>query len=298
MERITIVTNSTTNSANKTSWRNVLPVHPAANLFPLMPAAELRELAEDIKANGLREPVTFIKGETGPVLLDGRNRLDALALLGRKIQINDSRIFEQLSADIDASAYVDSLNIRRRHLTAEQKRELIGKLLKATPEKSDRAIAAIAKVDNKTVAAVRAEKEATEEIPQLEKTTGKDGKSRPAKKKRRRKERREQEQRKQEEKYQQRLAAEDDAEKRAIALLVKHLDSEVLKEFSACMRQCSMMFSNESISTLERAAQEKVGKAPANEEVACPDCGGAGQVKIHNDDGLDIPACLRRTPPV
>ena len=46
------------------------------------------------------------------------------------------------------------LNIQRRHLTAEQKRDLIAKLLRANPERSDRATAKIAKVDNKTVAVV------------------------------------------------------------------------------------------------------------------------------------------------
>ena len=48
----------------------------------------------------------------------------------------------------------------------------------ADPSKSDRAIAGVAKVDNKTVGAVRKGLEVTEEIPQLESTTGKDGKKR------------------------------------------------------------------------------------------------------------------------
>jgi hypothetical protein len=33
----------------------------------------------------------------GPVLLDGRNRLDALALLGKEIVLDDPTIFEELS---------------------------------------------------------------------------------------------------------------------------------------------------------------------------------------------------------
>ena len=59
------------------SWRDVLPIHPAAELFPLMaetdPAA-LKELAEDIKKHGLRSPITLIKRDGKPLLLDGRNR--------------------------------------------------------------------------------------------------------------------------------------------------------------------------------------------------------------------------------
>ena len=55
---------------------------------------------------------------------------------------------------------------------------MIAKLLKVMPDKSNRQIAAIVDCDHKTVAAVRAELEATGEIPQLEKTIGKDGKAR------------------------------------------------------------------------------------------------------------------------
>jgi hypothetical protein len=41
------------------SWRDVLPIHPAAELFPLMSPGELRALGEDIKTNKLHEPVAL-----------------------------------------------------------------------------------------------------------------------------------------------------------------------------------------------------------------------------------------------
>jgi hypothetical protein len=44
--------NTTKNSEPK-GRRDHLPVHPAADLFPLMSEPELRELGEDIKKNGL-----------------------------------------------------------------------------------------------------------------------------------------------------------------------------------------------------------------------------------------------------
>src|SRR5262249_11798019 len=79
----------------------------------------------------------------------------------------------------DPWAYVVSANIHRRHLTAKQRRELIAALLKANPERSNRQTATLTKADHKTVGGVRRELEGTGEIPQLNKTTGQDGKARP-----------------------------------------------------------------------------------------------------------------------
>src|SRR5262249_46597016 len=69
-------------------------------------------------------------------------------------------------------------------LTAEQKRELLVKLVAAQPEKSDREIAKQAKVSHPTVAKARQEAEATGKALPVEKRVGKDGKARkqPAKK--------------------------------------------------------------------------------------------------------------------
>jgi hypothetical protein len=66
----------------------------------------------------------------------------------------------------DPASYVVSMNVARRHLTQEQKRELVAKLLVAHPDKSDRQIAETTKTDHKTVGKVRRAKEARGEIPQ------------------------------------------------------------------------------------------------------------------------------------
>ena len=44
------------------SWRDWLPIHPAAELFPPMSRDELKALGEDIKKNGLRSRVAVMKG--------------------------------------------------------------------------------------------------------------------------------------------------------------------------------------------------------------------------------------------
>ena len=61
-----------TQPAAVSSWRDHLKVHPAAALFPRMTEAELRELGEDIKRNGLRQKcVRLIVPHLGALLLDG-----------------------------------------------------------------------------------------------------------------------------------------------------------------------------------------------------------------------------------
>ena len=50
-----------------------LPVFEVADVFPMLGAEELQELADDIKANGLHEPLVVAELEDGWTLIDGRN---------------------------------------------------------------------------------------------------------------------------------------------------------------------------------------------------------------------------------
>jgi ParB-like nuclease domain len=185
------------------NWRDVLDIHPAAELFPLMsktdPAA-LKELAEDIKKHGLRSPIALISRNGKKLLIDGRNRLDALALAGFEV-IKNGKLNEDIfggkhgrgyyynaklcfdCTDAEITSLVISANIHRRHLSAEQKRKLIAELIKLHPEKSDRAHAADLKVDKNVVSRARKKVEATGAGAPVEKRTGRDGKARrmPAK---------------------------------------------------------------------------------------------------------------------
>ena len=164
------------------SWRDHLPVHPAADLFPLMSESELRELGEDIKKNGLLEqPMFYRDPELGIFVLDGRNRLDACELIGRETVYASGEPVGTIrdgSKSFDPFAFVVSKNIRRRHLTAEQRQELLITLIARKPELSNRQIAKKVGVTDKTIATARAKGEQLRRIPQLEKTTGADGKQR------------------------------------------------------------------------------------------------------------------------
>jgi ParB-like chromosome segregation protein Spo0J len=148
---------------------NEIPFHPLADIFPLMGGAEFDALVADIKAHGLRERIVIYEG----MILDGRNRYRACIIAGIKprecaIPINYK----------DPIGYVISANIHLRHLTAEQRRELIAKLIAAQPEKSDRAIAKQIKSSHPTVAKARREAEATGKALPVEKRVGADGKAR------------------------------------------------------------------------------------------------------------------------
>ena len=76
-----------------------------------MGKAELKQVAEDIKANGLREPIVLFDRK----ILDGRNRLLACELAGV-----EPRYEEFTGTHREAFAFAWSKNFARRHLTSSQ----------------------------------------------------------------------------------------------------------------------------------------------------------------------------------
>jgi len=88
-----------------------LEYHPAAGEFPLLDDGRMRDLAEDIKVHGQREPLRTCGG----MILDGRNRYLACRAAGIEPRI------EQLPDHVNPFAYVWSLNGQRRDLTQDQR---------------------------------------------------------------------------------------------------------------------------------------------------------------------------------
>jgi hypothetical protein len=150
-------------SATAPAQAHAYAFHPLAEIFPLIEG-------RDIKANGPHEPIRLLDDQ----ILDGRNRYRACIAAG------EEPVFVPYRGD-DPAAYVVSMNVARRHLTQEQKRELIAKLLEANPDRSDRRIAATTKTDHKTVGKVRRAKEARGEIPHVETKTDTTGRQQPSK---------------------------------------------------------------------------------------------------------------------
>jgi hypothetical protein len=85
--------------------------HPAAAVWPMLDEPDLRRLADDIKANGLRHPIVL---DTQGRVLDGRNRLAACRIAGV------GPTFETYDGD-DPVGYVLSANNERRHLSLPQR---------------------------------------------------------------------------------------------------------------------------------------------------------------------------------
>jgi hypothetical protein len=116
-----------------------IPVHPAAELYSVLGRDDLLRLGEDIKANGLRQPVVMFKESTKSttaVLLDGRNRIAAMELVGIEVVDRHGKLtvaheYRYGKVESPTTGQLDPLvvnpwtfalsqNAHRRHLTKAQ----------------------------------------------------------------------------------------------------------------------------------------------------------------------------------
>jgi hypothetical protein len=118
-----------------------IPVHPAADAFPMMEEEELEELAADIEVNGLQQPlvleVVMPNGRlTGEMfLIDGRNRREACQRAG---VVPDYVLLDGQ----DPVAYILSANINRRHITKGQRAMIMAKIY---PDRTPRGQSSVSK---------------------------------------------------------------------------------------------------------------------------------------------------------
>ncbi|MFW6300116.1 MAG: hypothetical protein ACOC20_04255 [Oceanicaulis sp.] len=93
--------------------------HPYADLFPWMEDKAYRDLVEDVRKNGVIEPIVMYEG----MILDGRNRYSAAREIGCDYP------FVEYQGD-DPLGFVIAKNLARRHLTESQRASVAARLAK------------------------------------------------------------------------------------------------------------------------------------------------------------------------
>ncbi len=148
-------------------------------LMPELSPEEYQALKADIAERGVLVAIEL--DETGAPL-DGHHRLRAWTeLRAEGVKVPDyPRVVRAGLSDADKRQLVRALNIARRHLSTEDRRSLIADAIRDDPAASDRRVAVALGVSHPTVAAVRAELEATGDVESLSTRTDTLGRTQPA----------------------------------------------------------------------------------------------------------------------
>jgi hypothetical protein len=147
---------------------------PVLNL-PKLPYDQFMALRDNIGINGVLVPILTDGGRPVCRIIDGGYRKAIADELGYECpEVVQAGLTEEEMRTLGRA-----LNLARRQLSAEQKRQVIADQLRETPDRSNRWIGKQLGVSHPTVASVRAEMEATGKVFQFDRTLGSDGKSRP-----------------------------------------------------------------------------------------------------------------------
>jgi hypothetical protein len=162
---------TTKKTARKIKYEPVLRLPP-------LPYDQFMALKDNIAVNGVLVPI-LVDGD-GPRrrIIDGNYRKAIADELGYECP----EVMQAGLSEEEKRTLARALNLARRQLTHEQKRQLVADQLRETPDRSNRWVGKQLGVHHATVASVRAEMEGTGQIDQLERTVGNDGKARPARK--------------------------------------------------------------------------------------------------------------------
>lgn len=145
-------------------------------VMPPLSDSDFESLKQDILERGVLVPVEY--DEDGNIL-DGHHRVQACEELGI---VDWPKFVRKGLNEAEKFTHARQLNIARRHLNQEQKRELIADQLKDTPSISNRAIASRLGVSHPTVANVRQELEDNGDVERFTTSTDTLGRNQPARK--------------------------------------------------------------------------------------------------------------------
>ncbi len=161
---------TTKKATRKVSYEPVLRLPP-------LPYDQFLALRDNIAVNGVLVPIIVDSNGPRRKIIDGNYRKAIADELGYECP----EIVQEGLTEDEKKTMARALNLARRQLTQEQKRQLVADQLRETPGRSNRWIAKQLGVHHATVAVVRSEMEGTGDLSSCERTVGEDGKARPAK---------------------------------------------------------------------------------------------------------------------
>jgi hypothetical protein len=140
--------------------------------LPALPYDQFLALRDNIAVHGVLVPI--LVDETSRII-DGNYR----KAIAQELGYDCPEIVHEGLGEDEKRTLARALNLARRQLNQEQKRQLVADQLHETPARSNRWVGKQLGVSHPTVASVRAEMEGTGKLFQFERTVGSDGKSRP-----------------------------------------------------------------------------------------------------------------------
>jgi hypothetical protein len=140
--------------------------------LPPLPYDQFLALRDNIAVNGVVVPIIVDSDGPRRKIIDGNYRQAIAVELG----YDCPEIVQQGLTEDEKRTMARALNLARRQLTQEQKRQLVADQLRETPDRSNRWVGKQLGVHHATVASVRGEMESVGQIIQPERRLGTDGK--------------------------------------------------------------------------------------------------------------------------
>ncbi len=124
--------------------------HGVVQPMPSLSDDEFNALQDDIAEHGVRSPIDVMHSDGRLVVLDGNHRAAIAQFHGLTVPVRLAAV-----TGVEAIEWAVRANMIRRHLTSRQRRAVIAAEIERDPNRSDRVIAQLCGVSDKTVAAVR-----------------------------------------------------------------------------------------------------------------------------------------------
>ena len=150
------------------------PTYSPVLKLPPLPPDQYEALRQHIAVHGVLVPILVDSDGTKRRIIDGNYRKK----IADELNYDCPEIVQSGLDEEEKKTLARALNLSRRQLGIEEKRQIIGDQLRETPERSSRWVAKMLGVDDKTVTSVRRDLQSTAELPQFGKTVGLDGKYR------------------------------------------------------------------------------------------------------------------------